>query len=246
MSYCTPTVEATVRYKFGSSTEFKTYKTKQTPIDITTEQYTPLFASGQCPIQYWVDYTHTYRYIRSPFDTVTWLFSAQPSGQPIYGQILDIFFNYAIGERCGGKNSVRGATILYRDYRNGVIRTGGQPPKTVTPASDSYPFNDLWTNEGWVVNSITPVQQQLDNCGTPKPVCTIKVLHKGQVIFIDKGDCPITFNVTCGEECPPGTTKCRKSDFPGYCCLPCSSTAAEIINIKNIVQNVNKNSVSYG
>lgn len=76
--------------------------------------------------------------------------------------------------------------------------------------------------------------------------CQLKINHEGNLIFQETGKCPISYSVTCGEECPPGTTKCLSTNYPGYCCLPCEPTKQSIIGIKNMVKNVNKEPVSYG
>lgn len=76
--------------------------------------------------------------------------------------------------------------------------------------------------------------------------CGIRIFYNSVILFEEVDKCPCDYTVTCGEECPPGTTKCASTNYPGYCCLPCDSTKQEIISIKNIVKKVNKKPVSYG
>lgn len=238
MAYCTK--KATVNYSFGNSGSNRTFSTELAPIDIDiSERYTPPFAAGQCPTQYWVSYWVKYRYERAPNDIVTWYFYDEPTGIPVYGKILDVYMPYKIGEPCGGKNAVRGATIYYFDYRLQQVRTTGANPRTVVPASDSYPYNDTWTLYDWGGVAIKPVDGVSNNCGNPKPICTFKVLKNGNPIFIDKGDCPISFSVVCDDECPPNHLKCSSPGYPGYCCIPCSEIAGELRSITGQVRSVN-------
>lgn len=69
-----------------------------------------------------------------------------------------------------------------------------------------------------------------DNCGDPKPVCEINVIHNGSTIFTDRGNCPVKFDVQCSD-CPEGTIRCEKTGYPGYCCLPCQPIAQRINNL---------------
>lgn len=39
--------------------------------------------------------------------------------------------------------------------------------------------------------------------------------------------------IACGDECPPGHIKCKHNGYPGYCCIPCQSTADKINNLAN-------------
>lgn len=239
MSYCKGTSKATVNYKFAGG-ENRVYVADKTPIQVDiSERYTPKFAGGQCPVQYWVSYWVKYRFERAPNDIVTWYFYDEPTGIPIHGKILDIYINAKIGEPFGGNNSVRGATVVYLDYRFNTVRLGGANPRTRVPASDNYPYNDSWTLYDWGGIEIKPVDGVSNNCGEPEPVCKLKVLHNNQVIFTDQGKCPPSFNVICGDECPPDHIKCSSSGYPGYCCIPCSEFVGELRTIRNQIRSVN-------
>lgn len=72
-----------------------------------------------------------------------------------------------------------------------------------------------------------------------KTKCFIEVKHDGNTVFKDSGDCPVSFKVACGEECPEGTVKCFSTNYPGYCCLPCSEIKAEIKAIVSQVRSIN-------
>lgn len=77
--------------------------------------------------------------------------------------------------------------------------------------------------------------------GEPKVVnasCFIEVKHNNLLISKDSGDCPINYSVTCGEECPPGTIKCLSTNYPGYCCIPCSEIKNEIKAIASQIRSL--------
>ena len=209
MAFCSPGTKATVNYRFANG-EYKSYVSDRTPIDVDASgRYTPNFSGGQCPVLYNV--------------TTIWRTFGVSRNNPetfsVFGAIegtwteRQTFFPSSPGY-ANFRHYVRAkdANGLTKDY----LRGGGD--------SD---INTVF-GETFEITSITRADNQLDNCGNPQPGCTIKILYKNQVIFADKGKCPINFSVTCGDECPPGTTKCLKSDYPGYCCLPCAPIAAEI------------------
>lgn len=76
-------------------------------------------------------------------------------------------------------------------------------------------------------------------CPPPYPPekCYIKVSSNGKQIFKDRGDCPVNFNVVCGDECPLGHCRCATQNYPGYCCLPCAQVAAELAGIAAIARS---------
>lgn len=54
----------------------------------------------------------------------------------------------------------------------------------------------------------------------------------GRVIFkAEVKNC--SQQITCGDECPEGFCKCSSPGYPGYCCLDCAATAANIRTITN-------------
>jgi hypothetical protein len=60
-------------------------------------------------------------------------------------------------------------------------------------------------------------------CPPPYPGgdCYLRVKHQNSVIYEVRGECPLTFNIQCGN-CPPGHIECKCNAYPGYCCIPCS------------------------
>lgn len=69
-------------------------------------------------------------------------------------------------------------------------------------------------------------------CPPPIPPqdCIIKVLYQGQLLFSQRGECPIDYTVICGN-CPPGYKECKTNRYPGYCCTKCSDVASKINNL---------------
>lgn len=237
--YCNGSPKATVNYNFAGG-ENRVYVTDKTPIQVdVSERYTPKFAGGQCPVQYWVDYEIRYRFTRLGFEIVTVYFNGEANRIPIHGKILDIFHRYNIGESAGGKNSIQSLNIVYLDYRNNQVSIANLTETSTSPEYNLYAFNEAWTLYDYTVTSIRRVDGLPDNCGEPEPVCKLKVLHNNQIIFTDQGKCPPSFNVICGDECPPDHIKCSSSGYPGYCCIPCGEVAAELRDMKNQVKSIN-------
>lgn len=78
-------------------------------------------------------------------------------------------------------------------------------------------------------------------CPTPEAtnVCILNISYKGKQIFSDVGECPISFNVGCNDDCPPGHIRCETSAYPGYCCIPCNEIKSEIAAITSIIRGIN-------
>ena len=67
--------------------------------------------------------------------------------------------------------------------------------------------------------------------------CVLKVNNSANVnLFTIKGKCPVNFTVAC-IDCPDGQCKCVSTNYPGYCCLPCSQVALEIASITAIARS---------
>lgn len=83
-------------------------------------------------------------------------------------------------------------------------------------------------------------------CPTPlKAKCYIEVLHAGNIIFRDQGDCPASISIFCGD-CPEGFLRCETFNFPGYCCAECDPLAQDIKSISETLKQLNKGSVYRG
>lgn len=132
-------------------------------------------------------------------------------------------------------------------YRIPVVGYDPFPHVTsdITNSGNHYNFDAGVTSveviEGVRKNRVTEIKiyDSTDAQGN-KTTNPTKLIYSGTI------ENPNDYHVTCGEDCPPGTTKCHSDLYPGYCCLPCDSTKQDIISIKNQVKKVNKKPVSYG
>lgn len=220
MPYCSPGTKATLNYRFGNDT-YRSFTTENTPIDVdVTGRYNPSFTGGQCPVAYRM--------------TTVWIRGGVSANNPeTFERIGPIYALYTV-RRTDFPNQGGYANFNHR------IRTKHFSTPFLDESRGGGDSNIATVfGERMVFTSIVRVDGQPDNCGDPEPGCIIKVLHKGQVVFADRGKCPITFSVACGDECPEGTTKCLKSDYPGYCCLPCAPIAAEIKAIASQIRSIN-------
>lgn len=66
--------------------------------------------------------------------------------------------------------------------------------------------------------------------------CQITVTSQGGASYKSKKGNKCDFKVACDDECPPGFIKCLKLTYPGYCCLPCKSTANKINNLASKIR----------
>lgn len=67
----------------------------------------------------------------------------------------------------------------------------------------------------------------------------VKTTYPVREIFRGTINNPNDFTVACGDDCPPGTTKCFSTNYPGYCCLPCNEVKNEIRAIASQVRSIN-------
>lgn len=80
------------------------------------------------------------------------------------------------------------------------------------------------------IESIELLSPPLDSQPSSKGIVIRDVT--GGIIFDDDAiDCD--WSVQCDDDCPEGTCKCISPIYPGYCCLDCESTAANIRAITN-------------
>lgn len=52
-------------------------------------------------------------------------------------------------------------------------------------------------------------------------LCKITITDSTGATFEKEGQCPLTYTVACGDECPEGYCKCKSLKYPGYCCCKC-------------------------
>lgn len=82
-----------------------------------------------------------------------------------------------------------------------------------------------------VQNTQGRVSGNCDSCITTGCQITVTT-EKGASYKSSKGkNC--NFEVACDEDCPPDHVKCEHPAYPGYCCIPCKSTAEKINNLAN-------------
>jgi hypothetical protein len=136
-----------------------------------------------------------------------------------------------------------GFTLIYSDgqkktlinYRTRISPTTGQNQEQYWSCG-----NDDWDNRQpdgtypiWYNQPLTVVGvDRTIKCPPPYPDgdCYLRVKYQGSVIYEVKGECPLTFDVQCGN-CPAGTIECKSNKYPGYCCIPCQGTASKINNV---------------
>jgi len=70
-----------------------------------------------------------------------------------------------------------------------------------------------------------------------KKKCNIQVFNSGSVIFQAQGDCPVTFQVACGN-CPGGQMESSSPNYPGYCCLDCGSIEGQLSQLINQIKSL--------
>lgn len=212
-----------VTYSFGSSKK-ETIKIKNAPIRVETKtlvKNVPLSEQIEGQL-YNVNYTLTRpNYAETVTDT-----------QVYRGKITGVGVNTSAEVGYSANNNWR-----YEFYITaqgfGTLSYYNEPRRLLVSNAFGNPHGEI------TINWISPINNQ-------ESVCTIEIYYENNRIYYDEGVCPLSYEVTCKEECPPGTTKCFSSNYPGYCCLPCEPTKQSIIGIKNIVKSINKEPVTYG
>lgn len=230
MVHCPNAVKATVNYSIGSK-KVK-YISELVPIDVVVKQEQPTFNGGQCPMLYNVTYRIKLGGNGEGAIATTTLLGAIHRGVTLGTFPEDEGYNQYTGGGLYGyyEYSLRIYHADTSNYLGGGSGSFANQPGRIPLRKDHYVE----------VLSATPVNpNQLDNCDTREKICSIKILHNNQVIYTDRGQCPINYAVSCDDECPPGTTKCIKSDYPGYCCLPCADTKAKIRAITSQIRSLN-------
>jgi hypothetical protein len=81
---------------------------------------------------------------------------------------------------------------------------------------------------------------KIGNCLTCLNPCSLTIKNEqGITLFTVSGKCPCKFSVACGGRCPENFCECPILEYPGYCCLDCSATAASIRAITNELRSKN-------
>jgi hypothetical protein len=66
--------------------------------------------------------------------------------------------------------------------------------------------------------------------------CQITVTSEGGAVYKSKKGTKCSFEIACDENCPPHHVRCETNSYPGYCCMPCESTANKINNLANKIK----------
>jgi hypothetical protein len=67
--------------------------------------------------------------------------------------------------------------------------------------------------------------------------CSLIVKYNGLILHQDQGNCPVTYEVVCGN-CPEGQEEHKINTYPGYCCFDCAGMKQEITSLKNMVKGL--------
>lgn len=216
--YCEVGEKATITYKFNNEQE-KRYQSSNSPVKIEVKQgILEDFTGGQCPEWYGIIYRTT------GFPTYGSIAKSNHVGQGVLGPIT--FIRKRLVSRYGDDNYVfdkvwqfdigcRGGDDIY--YADGVAYLFIN--YAVYGEAFFLGFERYNPSGG---NTLLE-----DNCGNPKPNCDLTITYNDQVIFTDRGNCPCTFTVQCGD-CPEGTVRCNSPGYPGYCCIPCAELTQRI------------------
>jgi hypothetical protein len=129
------------------------------------------------------------------------------------------FVNCTVAIGCGADSPIDGRTFYQaRITRNGVYE-GVYVPLT-----------------GWYDCLIENVEFV--------KLCTFVVTDlRGQLYSrLFEGGCP-EYTVQCNDECPEGYLKCPTTNYPGYCCIPCSEIRAELAGMRLYTSQLNNKPV---
>lgn len=153
------------------------------------------------------------------------------------GEIYAWNFSTALNPRSGLSELTFRAKGKLTDFKVGnLINTDTVNGQQIGNWSASFKDGDGNTISGSAVGYYpgdTPQLVKLLVPGEKPPTDICQLIIKdsvGNQLFTASGKCPITYKVACGN-CPPGQIECKTNKHPGYCCIPCQSTASKINNL---------------
>lgn len=216
---------------FGSaSTLSKTIRIKDVPINVTRGFYTKDtsqdFPIGDRCILYNV--TVKLYYSVTEYYTQEKIITTQ-----ILGPIEGIFVDYSQWNQA---SNYRQTWYVIGHGRNGEICTlySQNIPLAASPnmvRQEPYTLIDIApANPNYVPN--TPPYS------TSKKIYYITFDIDDYNIYREESSTEFTYSVSC-DGCPPGTIKCLSTNYPGYCCLPCSEIKNEIKAIASQIRSLN-------
>lgn len=244
MQICPGAYKATVFYRFKGQEERK-FVSEKTPLDLKiTEHFIPNFDGLQCPNFYEVVYSYSYYangvykaledgllHFTGQCSNYTTIQSAKVTVKgAIYGIGWETFVEGEKGFQIGRDSPAVRLYIYHQDSN------GNDTKKSLLGASGGI-CSDPKSYLAQIL-SATRIDGLSDSCGIPKKFCRIDISFDDRVIFSDVGECPVTIKNFC-DDCPDGTTRCACPGYPGFCCLPCEPTAAEIKSIADLVRGIN-------
>jgi hypothetical protein len=227
MPYCEVGDSPIITYSFADSTSDSVYSASASPIDVTTGQITG-WDDGWCrglPYRARIEAYSSQELVLNRINGQT---------VPFWGNLLDfryrgtssgdlfwevLAYGYAGAERQGahpnGYGWIRAPMKSEPEWSHGTALyapAGRYADANIINVIDVY--LDTATEDGFT-NLYPKIADRNAHCGS---MCEIKISRNGVLLFSDRGKCPCTFQVSCGEEkCPPETAcECDCGDV--ICC----------------------------
>ncbi|WP_414579595.1 hypothetical protein [Anabaena sp. CCY 9402-a] len=142
--------------------------------------------------------------------------------------IYTVFFTGYFAGSCNAGNGEYGGEFTADSYTTGT--------DTPFPTYENCPaFKYEFFIDGTKTSQIkvTPdrsiSQRNNPNYSEGGKYLTIKNAQGVQIFKKQVKDC--NYKISCGDDCPDGQIKCTHNKYPGYCCIPCQSTASKINNL---------------
>lgn len=236
-SYCKEEDKTAIITFSSTTTQKKTLGIKDVPITVIRGYYT-IDTSQSFPIgEICVLYTVTVKLAYSVSEYYT---QEQTINVQIYGPIERIFVDYSQWSQEG---NYRQTWYIVGHGRNNEECTS-YPQNIQIATSTNMIRQEPYTLVDVVPSNTTYVPS------TPPYIKSKKIYYisfdkDNRNVYLEESDTEFSYNVSC-DSCPPGTLKCFSTNYPGYCCLPCSPVAADIKGIANTVKQLNKTEVSRG
>lgn len=196
------------RVNYNFNGTSETYETKNTPIQVTTESSVTIGSI-----------------------TKYGLTATVPDG-----------WDSAIVYVCGtAYNNPATCTFIYIDYQVGTALKNQE--LTLIPQARSGCLDAHWMSIPAIGWGDFDTQWKGNNAAViglreNKLKCRLTITHADNSKFIVTGDCPLTYEVACGDSCPPGYCKCECDNYPGYCCLKTDDISYELRMARNDVRRI--------
>lgn len=214
MSHCELGEKATFIYSFKNKKEDK-YITNKSPVRVKEEREGVTFNGGQCKeVLYGVDFEFGsgFRDSSTVYGAVGGirirLVETEPNYYTGYNEIL------CQGDRISGYSE--------QQY---WLEVGRNPNQRRT--------------ETIKIIRVTRLDGKGDSCGDLPGTCKLFLYsNTNDLIHFAFGDSPCNWEVVCGDSCPNGFLKCKSTNHPGYCCIPCNEIKAELIAARLAIRSL--------